>query len=66
MDTLFDESSSLATDWTMYIESLIKDMAKKKPPARTGGERRYKTKKNKPTVKDKNARITKRNNSRDN
>jgi hypothetical protein len=66
MDTLFDESSSLATDWTMYIESLIKDMAKQKPPARTGGERRHKTKKNKPTVKDKNVRITKRNHSRDN
>lgn len=66
MDTLFDESSSLAPDWTIYIESLIKDMSKQKPPARTGGERRHKTKKNKPTVKDKNVRTTKRNHSRDN
>jgi hypothetical protein len=65
MDTLFDESSSLAPDWTIYIESLIQDISKQKPPARSGGER-HKTKKNKATVKDKNVRLTKRNHSRDN
>jgi hypothetical protein len=66
MDDIFAESSSLAPDWTNYIASLIQDISKQKPPTRKGGEQLYKTKKNKPTVKDNNVHTTKRNHSRDN
>jgi len=61
MDTIFDQSGSLAPDWTNYINSLIGDISKK-PTVKSGGQ--GKTKRNKTRVLDKNVRTTKRNNLR--
>ena len=61
MDSIFDQSSSLAPDWTNYINSLIGDISKQKPDSKGG----RKTKRNKTRLLDKNVRTTKRNNIRD-
>lgn len=66
MDEIFAESSSLSSDWTNYIESLILTISKENTNIIKGGKRRYKTKKNKLTVKDKNVRRTRQNHFRNN
>lgn len=65
MDKVFTSSPELNTDWTNYIDSLVKEITNKRSVEEVGGYRR-KTKRNKTAILNKNVRSTKRNYPTDN
>lgn len=68
VDSIFEKSGALASDWTVYIEALIGDITKQaeleEDQDQEGGERR-KTERNKTKDINNNVRSTRRNSSRD-
>lgn len=64
LDSIFEKSGTLASDWTVYIEALISDITKRaelEEDDQDGGDRR-KTERNKTKDINNNVRSTRRNN----